>query len=165
VLESSLSIEDDGTDLGVVDGLDLFEPEPLEPFAPEPYEPADEIGPELELYEGIAPDVSHGVPGPIGLPPAVDAEARAWPPAADWQVEGLELLDDDSAAQQELAALGETTGAVESDTDMLLRNAAEAGYRLPEDDEELLLLEEDAVTDEDGEPGDGWLGTLLDDDR
>jgi hypothetical protein len=97
----------------------------------------------------------------------VDAEAPAWPPAADWQVEGLELLDDDNAAQQELAALGETPEDVESDTDMLLRNAAEAGYRLPEDDEELLLLEEDAVTDEDGERGDGegWLGTLLDDDR
>jgi cell division initiation protein len=165
VHESALPIEEDGTDLGVVDGLDLFEPEPLEPFAPEPYEPVDGMGDELKLYEGIAPDVSHGVPGPIGLPAAGEADPSAWPPAPDWQVEGLELLDDDSAAQQELAALGEALEDVGTDTDMLLRNAAEAGYRVPEDDEELLLLEEDAVTDEEGETGDGWLGTLLDDDR
>ncbi|HSJ05673.1 MAG TPA: DivIVA domain-containing protein [Longimicrobiales bacterium] len=167
VHESEPSFEDDGTDLGVVDGLDLFEPEPLEPFAPEPFEPADETGDGLELYEGIAPDADHGVPGPIGLPPAADAEAPAWPPAADWQVEDLELTDDDSDAQRELAALGEVPADAESDADTLLRNAAEAGYRLPEDDDELLLLEEEAVTDEDGEPGDGegWLGTLLDDDR
>jgi cell division initiation protein len=47
---------------------------------------------------------------------------------------------------------------------LLLRNAAAAGFLLGDDEEDELLLD-DAIAEEEAEDGDGWLGTLLEDER
>ena len=50
----------------------------------------------------------------------------------------------------------------DEETARLLRNAAAAGYRLPDDDE--LLLEEAVEEDPEKGKGSGWLPNLLEDD-
>jgi hypothetical protein len=181
--------EDDGSDLGVVEGFELFEPEPLEPFAPEPFDPIDaadladdaasppDATDALELYEGVAEDVSSdGVPGPIGLSSSGSVSAGStWTLEAEWSVADLELTEEAADVDPELAILGGETLFEDEDEDedatRLLRNAEEAGYRLDGDDEDELLLLEDAILEE--QPGgqaadeqddtDEWLGTFLED--
>lgn len=187
--------EDTGSDLGVVEGFELFEPEPLEPFAPEPFDPIDaadladaatppDAADALELYEGVAEDVSSdGVPGPIGLSSSGSASADStWKLEAEWSIADLELTEEAADADPELAILGEEAAFdgeeaafddedADEDAARLLRNAEEAGYRLDGDDEDELLLLEDAILEE--QPGrqaadeqddtDEWLGTFLED--
>lgn len=123
-------------------------------------------GSEERLYDGIAADADgDGVPGPVGL-----GEPEPWSGAPTWSISDLQLVG------------GDTDGdALDLDDDLddeddeemrtLLRNAAAAGYHLedePVTDE--LLLDEAVVDDsDDAEPDepadDGWLPTLLEDDK
>jgi hypothetical protein len=131
----------------------------------------------LELYEGVAEDVSSdGVPGPIGLSSSGSVSAGStWTLEAEWSVADLELTEEAADVDPELAILGGETLFEDEDEDedatRLLRNAEEAGYRLDGDDEDELLLLEDAILEE--QPGgqaadeqddtDEWLGTFLED--
>jgi cell division initiation protein len=90
----------------------------------------------FEMYDHIAIDaVDDGIPGPIGLAQSVDDTAEP-------------EQDDGRSA--------------------LLRNAEAAGFRLGDDLEDELLLE-DAVMDDsaagDADDDDGWLPSLLDDEK
>jgi hypothetical protein len=100
---------------------------------------------ELDLYDGVAgEDSGVGVPGPVGL----GSEG------------GTERSGDDTGVV-----------SVEGDEDaaQLLRNAAAAGYTLTDLDlTEEMVLDEEAVEEDrapDDGDGDGWLPTLLEDER
>lgn len=135
-------------------------------------EPADrtevsDAGAEMRLYDTIAPDEDgDGVPGPIGLgAPA----AAGWDSEPTWSIPDLDVVGDVAdSADLDLDLDDED----DPDTLLLLRNAAAAGYILADDDEppaELLL--DEAVVDEDetvtpaNPEDDGWLPTLLEDDK
>jgi hypothetical protein len=142
-------------EMDLLDELEGFEPEPLEPFAPEPFEPLDSLdlswgdellaGDDLQvgdaalaMYDRIADDAAaDGIPGPIGLPQEV----------ADDDIVLDDISLDDSADVQS----------------QLLRNAAAAGFDLGDEIEDELLLE-DAVQEGD-EDDDGWLPSLLEDEK
>lgn len=118
-------------------------------------------GTEERLYDGIAGDESgDGVPGPIGL-----GSPEPWNAAPEWSMPDLQLIGE--------ANDGETLDLDEDDEhdeemQQLLRNAAAAGYHLDDDPvpDELLLEEAVPEDDEDSEPpADGWLPTLLEDDK
>ncbi|HEX6308797.1 MAG TPA: DivIVA domain-containing protein [Longimicrobiales bacterium] len=118
-------------------------------------------GSELRLYDAIAPEESgNGVTGAIGL------GAVEWAGPPEWTTPGLDLVDAGDGTD-EIDLLDEDD---DPETLALLRNAAAAGYRLtPEDpDAEELLLDE-AVPEEPETPDepedDGWLPTLLEDDK
>ncbi|MBR9988323.1 MAG: DivIVA domain-containing protein [Gemmatimonadetes bacterium] len=166
-----------------------------EPFAPEPFvddESADVVeawetesavqvegvaggttdetevsggGVEEKLYDGIAADEDgDGVPGPIGL-----GAADPWEAAPEWSISDLQLVDDQSDGETlDLDGDGNDDDDDE-ETQRLLRNAAAAGYDL--DDATLTdeLLLDEAVADSEAEPeapvDDGWLPTLLEDDK
>jgi cell division initiation protein len=135
----------------------------------------------LILYDelGSEPD-EDGVPGHEGLGSTLD-EPPGWATAPAWTIPGVDLIQDSNPSAElpgppgpfQYDDGGGNDGDEEGeDASEILRNAAAAGYRLPElDDLEELLLDE-AVA-ESGEPGressgddpDGWLPTLLDDDR
>jgi hypothetical protein len=90
------------------------------------------------MYDRIAGDAAaDGVPGPIGLPQE----------AADDDIVLDDISLDDSADVQS----------------QLLRNAAAAGFDLGDEIEDELLLE-DAVQEGD-EDDDGWLPSLLEDEK
>ncbi|HEX6134540.1 MAG TPA: DivIVA domain-containing protein [Longimicrobiales bacterium] len=119
-------------------------------------------GSELRLYDSIAPEESgDGVTGAIGL----GAAEPAWPGPPDWSMPDLDLVD--AGHDGEDIDLDEED---DPETLALLRNAAAAGYRLtPEEpDAEELLLDE-AVAEEPAKPDepedDGWLPTLLEDEK
>lgn len=161
-----------------------------EPFSPEPFvdEEADAVveawaaeagpapaadgvdrtevtgddGSETRLYDGVAPDQDgDGVPGPIGL------GQDPWSAPPEWSISDLELVDGPATGDALDLDLDDED---EDDEEMqrLLRNAAAAGYRLDEPAADELLLEE-AVPEDDEEPDepadDGWLPTLLEDDK
>src|SRR5690606_35936707 len=120
---------------------------------------------EMRLYDGIAPDEDgDGVPGPIGLgAPA----ASGWDSEPQWSMPDLDVVDGDVPEDLDLVLDDD-----DPDTVLLLRNAAAAGYILADDDESAqeLLLDDAVVDDDDTAPpenpeDDGWLPTLLDDDK
>jgi cell division initiation protein len=136
----------------------------------------------LELYDLTGLDTSGAdEPGPIGL------GSTAWPEQPSWTVEGLELAPEGSTVDDMSGAADRVSGGaadddvaddddLDEDVTQLLRNAAAAGYVIDDLDvpEELLLDDElglddsvaDADRDEDeDEEGDGWLPSLLRDDR
>ncbi|HSK17526.1 MAG TPA: DivIVA domain-containing protein [Longimicrobiales bacterium] len=125
-------------------------------------------GREERLYDGIAADADgDGVPGPIGL-----GEPEPWSDAPTWSISDLQLVGGDTDGDA-LDLDDDLDLDDEDDEEMrtLLRNAAAAGYHLedePVTDE--LLLDEAVVDDsDDAEPDepadDGWLPTLLEDDK
>lgn len=167
----------------------------VEPFAPEPFvddeaglvaeayeaeaaqeelagrDGADETtaadgGRDGGLSEGIAGDEEGDAgPGPVGL-----GAPEPWNAEAGWSMPDLQLVG------------GETDGdAIDLDFDdddvdeddeemqTLLRNAAAAGYHLDDDDPTDELLLDEAVNDDNREADtpadDGWLPTLLEDDK
>jgi cell division initiation protein len=135
----------------------------------------------LVLYDALSAEADEdGVPGPVGLGGALD-EPPGWATAPAWTIQGVDLVQDstlsaelpDPPAPFQYDDVGGDDGDGEDeDASEILRNAAAAGYRLPEldDFEELLLDEavpESGERDEEssGDDSDGWLPTLLDDDR
>jgi cell division initiation protein len=119
-------------------------------------------GVEERLYDAIAGDENDdGVPGPIGLGPA-----EPWNAPPEWSIADLQLVGEDTDGEALDLDVDD-----EDDEEMqnLLRNAAAAGYRLENDEPGDELLLDEAVTDDDDEPeppkDDGWLPTLLEDDK
>jgi cell division initiation protein len=136
---------------------------------------------DLVLYDalGAEPDEA-GVPGPVGLGSVLD-EPPSWATAPAWTIQGVDLIQD-SAVSAELPGppapvqyddVGGKDGDDENeDASEILRNAAAAGYRLPELEDFGELLLDEAVPEggdpdggSSGDDADGWLPTLLDDDR
>ena len=146
----------------VADALEAEADVPVEGVAPgEPDETeVSGAGSELRLYDTISgEEPDEGVTGAIGL--GDSAQEWASPPAGP--TPDLRLVEDDEAVE-EIELLEDEDDA---ETQALLRNAAAAGYRLTPDepDAEELLLDE-AVADESSSPDDdGWLPTLLEDDK
>jgi cell division initiation protein len=154
--------------------------------SPEEAEPplSVDAGAEMELYDKVAPENPEaGTPGPIGLSgisllgegEEVDLTRMDKPrPSPDGIHDGFSHERgvvpvkppppaDSLAADLPLPA--DLAGAANEDDEMgrLLRNAAAAGYRLPEEDELLLsdaVEDDDFADDEDG----GWLPDLLEED-
>src|SRR5690606_17972808 len=163
-----------------------------EPFSPEPFvdddadavtaawaaaaiaEPAADAtdrtdvsgdGSETRLYDGVAPDQDgDGVPGPIGL------GQDPWSAPPDWSISDLQLVNGPSDAETlDLDDSGDGEDE-EDDEEMqrLLRNAAAAGYRLDDpaaDEWRLEATVAEADEEADGPADDGWLPTLLEDDK
>jgi cell division initiation protein len=115
---------------------------------------------ELELYDEVSAEGDVGLPGPVGLgnlslrdEPGVGSAGAAEPSA-------------NSHADE---AAGD--GADDEDTSALLRNAAAAGYTLTDPDLADELLLDDVLIDDPGSAGegddvdDGWLPTLLEDEK
>jgi cell division initiation protein len=192
LLESDIEDESMFALGGGADGADLdLEPFEPEPFEPEPYQPepfGDEsrvVAAEFEaeqrtlnaashdesdttdvatrdeerLYDALAADPDDdGVPGPIGLG---TTESLPWDEtwnAAPDDDDGIDIetIDLDAAVEED----------EDADTAALLRNAAAAGYRLDDDDlTGELLLDEAVPEDTDAPEDDGWLPTLLEDDK
>src|SRR5690606_10961690 len=123
-------------------------------------------GAELKLYDSIASaEVSDGVPGPIGLGPEYEQQEEEWSGAPDWSIDDLKLVDADTGGE-DIELLDEEED--DPETLALLRNAAAAGYRLTPDEQVDELLLDEAITEEpsgDEPDDDGWLPTLLDDDK
>jgi cell division initiation protein len=134
---------------------------------------------ELVLYDALSAEPGEdGVPGAVGLGSVLD-EPPGWVTAPAWTIQGVDLLQDStlSAELPEPPApmMYDEIGNDEADEDdeeasEILRNAAAAGYRVPElDDMEELLLDDavfesgEANDEDDGEDAEGWLPTLLDD--
>jgi cell division initiation protein len=134
-----------------------------------------------ELYDAIAlDDTNDGVPGPIGLGEGDAGEAVDASDGVD-AVDVIDLGDDvvehifaddidlgDNVVEDIFADAAGDAGAEEDEgTSALLRNAAAAGYELPEDDELLLddILEEEAVEGGEADEDDGWLPNLLEDEK
>jgi DivIVA domain-containing protein len=123
---------------------------------------------EERLYDGIAADADgNGVPGPIGL-----GEPEPWSGAPTWSIADLQLVGSD--ADGDALDLGDDLDPDDEDDEemrTLLRNAAAAGYHLEDEPVTDELLLDEAVVDESGddEPDapadDGWLPTLLEDDK
>lgn len=136
--------------------------------APDSAGPTDETdvadgGAEARLYDGIAGDEDgDGVPGPIGLGPP-----EPWNAGAGWSMPELQLVGDEADGD----AIDLDFDEVDDDEEMqtLLRNAAAAGYHLDDDVAADELLLDEPVSDDDAEPDtpvdDGWLPTLLEDDK
>lgn len=128
--------------------------------------PVSEGGAEARLYDGIAGDEDgDDVPGPIGLGPP-----EPWNAGAGWSMPDLQLVGDETdgdAIELDFADLDDDDDDEEMQT--LLRNAAAAGYHLDDEDVTDELLLDEPVSDEDPEPDtpvdDGWLPTLLEDDK
>jgi cell division initiation protein len=136
---------------------------------------------DLVLYDalGAEPD-EDGVPGPVGLGSVLE-EPPGWATAPSWTIQGVDLIEDSTlsaelpdppAPVQDDDAGGNDGDEEDEDASEILRNAAAAGYRLPElDDFEELLLDDAVLESGDpdggssGDDADGWLPTLLDDDR
>lgn len=123
---------------------------------------------EERLYDGVAADADgDGVPGPIGL-----GEPEPWSGAPAWSIADLQLVGSD--ADGDALDLGDDIDTDDEDDEemrTLLRNAAAAGYHLEDEPVTDELLLDEAVVDESGddEPDtpadDGWLPTLLEDDK
>ncbi|HSJ29814.1 MAG TPA: DivIVA domain-containing protein [Longimicrobiales bacterium] len=123
---------------------------------------------EERLYDGIAADADgDGVPGPIGL-----GDPEPWSGAPTWSIADLQLVGSD--ADGDALDLGDDIDPDDEDDEemrTLLRNAAAAGYHLEDEPVTDELLLDEAVVDESGddEPDapadDGWLPTLLEDDK
>ena len=171
------------------DILDLDTDE--EPFSPEPFvddetdavveawateansEPAPDAtdrtdvsgdGAETRLYDGVASDEDgDGVPGPIGL------GDDPWSVPPDWSISDLQLVNEPSDGEAlDLGADDAEDDEDDEEMQRLLRNAAAAGYRLDDPAADELLLEETVAEDDeerDGPADDGWLPTLLEDDK
>ena len=123
-------------------------------------------GDESRLYDGIAGDEDDdGVPGPIGLGP------EPWNVEAEWSLPDLQLVGDDTDGEALDLDYDDDDAAEEDDEEMqrLLRNAAAAGYHLDDDPVTDELLLDEAVSEDEAEPetpaDDGWLPTLLEDDK
>jgi cell division initiation protein len=131
----------------------------------------DPAAAETALYDGIAGDSTEdGIPGPIGLAQEDGDELILGGPDAD---RGELVLGEADEAGGELV-LGEADEAGdelvlgEADEDdvqsQLLRNAAAAGFHVGGEFEDELLLE-DAVEERDDMDDDGWLPSLLEDEK
>lgn len=123
---------------------------------------AADSGTEGRLYDGIAADEDgDGVPGPIGL-----GAPEPWNAEAGWSMPDLQLVGGETDGD----AIDLDDDDIDDDEEMqtLLRNAAAAGYHLDDDPTDELLLDE-AVNDDNREADtpadDGWLPTLLEDDK
>jgi DivIVA domain-containing protein len=149
-------------------------------------EPVDHVpleGPPSDVTPSGSPDMTEdALGGPVGLG-GLD-EPQQWASAPSWHIEGVDLVPESGATSEvPLPAetgdeaeppAGDTEGAVDlpmlEDEDdeaasEILRNAAAAGYDVPELEEGDELLLDDAVIDEADGEDDGWLPTLLEDDR
>jgi hypothetical protein len=121
-------------------------------------------GTEEKLYDGIAGDEDgDGVPGPIGL-----GAGDPWDAPDEWSIADLQLVEQNDGDALDLGGDDDTD---EDDEEMqrLLRNAAAAGYNLDDEPATEELLLDEAVPETDVEPkapsDDGWLPTLLEDDK
>lgn len=120
-------------------------------------------GAENRLYDGIAADEGgDGVPGPIGLG---GLEPEPWSSTPEWTIPDLDVVGSVTAGEDM-----DLDQEEDEETEILLRNAAAAGYRLEDDEPEDELLLEEAVPEEDTKPDaatddGGWLPTLLEDDK
>jgi cell division initiation protein len=126
----------------------------------------------LDLYDVLAADDGDaGVPGPIGL-------GRVKYPGEEWTVPAADLAPEPIArpAGPTLSAEGgEMSGSdllagdnlldeePDEEVDLLLRNAAAAGYALEDLDSAEELLLDDELGEDEGAAG-GWLPELLEDD-
>lgn len=167
----------------------------VEPFAPEPFvddeagmvaeayqaeaapedvagrDQADETkvadgGAEGRLYDAIADDeAGDGVPGPIGL-----GAPEPWNAEAGWSMPDLQLVGGETDGDTiDLDLDDDDLDEDDEEMQTLLRNAAAAGYHLDDEDVTDELLLDEAVSDDKGEADrpadDGWLPTLLEDDK
>jgi cell division initiation protein len=118
-------------------------------------------GAEERLYDAIAGDEDgDGVPGPIGL-----GSPEPWDAAPEWTIPDLQLVDEENVGD---AIDLDLVDDDDEEMQTLLRNAAAAGYQLEDEPVTDELLLDEAVPDEDAEDSpvdDGWLPTLLEDDK
>lgn len=139
--------------------------------------PPDWTIPGLQLVDDPGSESAVGDAGAEAPEPADarDRDAAAGSPelaagAADPFGDGGTDSFDQNAAEPQSGDMADTAGDEDEEASRILRNAAAAGYRLPEEDE--LLLEEGAADDGaaalDGDVDDddqGWLPTLLEDTK
>jgi cell division initiation protein len=117
---------------------------------------------ELELYDDSGADTGAELPAPVGL--GAGAGAPAWQSAPEWSLDGIDLIGSEPHSSE--VPLDDLELEEDEDATEILRNAAAAGYRLEDTDAGDELLLEDALP-EDGsdEDDDGWLPTLLEDEK
>ena len=171
---------DASDDVGVTDALEPFQPEPIEPEDLTVNAPPPANVNELDALLGSLSTEEE--PRPIDLGP------HGWAAPPEWNLPNLDLAEpakkitfgnpveppantisfgndaEPPAPKQKKEKKEKKDEDEDEDTTLLLRNAEAAGYHVDDLDDSELLLEEKLPADK-KKDDDGWLPSLLEDDK